>query len=359
MTNQPGKRGRGAVSNPTGRFEPATRHAEPVDPWVADDPDVADTSNTTTVTVDTSRTVIARNTSPDLGFDRSINPYRGCEHGCIYCFARPTHAFLGLSPGLDFERHLLVKPDAAARLREELARPGYRPAPIALGTNTDPYQPRERDLHITRSILEVLSDCGHPLTITTKSAAVLRDLDILEDLAARDLVSVAISVTTLDAKTARTMEPRASAPHRRLAALRQLGTAGIPTAVMAAPVIPGLTDHELEPIIAAAADAGVTAAGFILLRLPGEVAELFQQWLAANVPDRAARVMNRIRGLRGGQLYDNAFGRRMRGTGPEAELLQRRFQLACRKHGLNAGRDRRLSLEHFRKPNTTGQLTLL
>lgn len=359
MTNPARKRGRGAVSNPTGRFEATTRHTEPVDPWVTDDPDIADTSNTTTVSIDTSRSVIARNTSPDLGFDRSINPYRGCEHGCIYCFARPTHAFLGFSPGLDFEQQILIKPDAAKRLREELARPGYRPAPIALGTNTDPYQPRERDLRITRSILEVLAACGHPLTITTKSAAVVRDLDILTDLAERNLVSVAISVTTLDPKTARTMEPRASAPHRRLEALRQLGEAGIPTAVMAAPIIPGLTDHELEPIIAAAADAGVSGAGFILLRLPGEVAELFQQWLVANVPDRATRVMNRIRGLRGGQLYDNAFGRRMTGTGPEAELLYQRFQLACRKHRLNAGRERRLSLDHFRKPVAAGQLTLL
>ncbi len=351
--------GRGAQSNQSGRFETETRHLDPLDPPDPLDPfDDPKRANSTTVSIDTSRTVIARNTSPDVGFDRSINPYRGCEHGCSYCFARPTHAYLGLSPGLDFEQQILVKPDAAKRLQHELARPSYRPAPIALGTNTDPYQPLERTERVTRSILQVLSDCHHPVTITTKSAAVVRDIDILTSMAERNLVGVALSVTTLDRDLARRMEPRASTPGRRLSAIRQLSNAGIPCTVMAAPVIPALTDHELEAIIADAADAGATAAGFILVRLPGEVADLFKQWLAANVPDRAARVLRRISDHRGGKLYDSAFGSRMSGTGTDAALLHQRFRQACEKHRLNRP-SRSLTVSGFKKPSTGGQLSLL
>ena len=288
----------------------------------------------TEVTPDDSRSIIVRITSPDLGFDRSINPYRGCEHGCVYCYARPTHAYLGLSPGLDFETKLRAKFDAASLLERELAKPGYECQPIALGTNTDPYQPVERRLRITRGVLEVLARCRHPLTIVTKSAAVVRDLDLLAPMARDDLARVAISVTSLDGDLARRLEPRAAAPYRRLQAIRQLSDAGVPTAVMVAPIIPALTDHEIERILEAAAAAGATSAGYVLLRLPHEVKELFAGWLAAHAPGRAEHVLSLVRQCRGGKLYDATFGRRMRGDGPYAQLIERRVAAAKRRIGL-------------------------
>ncbi len=303
----------------------------------------------TTVTVEQPRTIITRNTSPDIGFDRSINPYRGCEHGCIYCFARPTHAYHDLSPGLDFESRLFAKPDAARLLRQELAKPGYVPAPIAFGTNTDPYQPIEATWRITRACLDVLGECDHPLTITTKSDRVLADIDRISDMATRGLVSVALSITSLDPKIARTVEPRAPAPHRRLAAVRALADAGVPTYVSIAPVIPAITDHEMEALIAAAAAAGARGCFFIPVRLPHEVAPLFRSWLEAHFPDRADKVMAIIRAMRGGRDNDSGYHSRMRGTGAWADLLATRFRLACRRHGLN--RERLvLSTDRFRPP---------
>jgi DNA repair photolyase len=292
--------------------------------------------------------VIARNDSPDIGFDRSINPYRGCEHGCVYCYARPTHAWLGLSPGLDFETRLFAKPDAASLLRRELAAPSYRPATIAMGTNTDPYQPVERRLKITRAILEVLAEHDHPVSIVTKSATVCRDIDILAPMAAKGLASVGISITTFNAGLARAMEPRAAAPQRRLEAIARLARAGIPVKVMVAPVVPGLTDHELEAILIRARNAGATHAGYIVLRLPRELKALFDEWLDTHVPDRKHRILRRIRELRGGDLYRSGFGERMRGSGPAADLLATRFRLACRRldyaaeaPALDSGRFRR------------------
>ena len=298
------RRGRGAQSNASGRFEAEARVAFD-DGWqsLEELPPFK-----TTVSVDTSRKVIARNDSPDIGFDRSINPYRGCEHGCVYCFARPTHAFLGLSPGLDFESKLLVKPDAPALLEKELAAPDYEPRMIAIGTNTDPYQPIERERKIMRGILEVLERAGHPVGIVTKSALVTRDIDILSRMAKRNLVKVALSVTTLDAQLARTMEPRASTPPKRLEALRRLSEAGIPSTVMVAPVIPALNDSEIERILDAAAHAGAREASYVLLRLPLEVRDLFREWLMANYPDRYRHVFTLIRDMRGGRDYDFAMG---------------------------------------------------
>ena len=303
-------KGRGALTNRSGRFEPTTAHGFD-DGWggVEEAPALP-----TTVTADHSRTVIARNNSPDVPFDRSINPYRGCEHGCAYCFARPTHAFLGLSPGQDFESRLFFKPQAAALLRAELARPGYRCQPIAMGTNTDPYQPIERTHRVTRSILEVLSAHNHPVTITTKSASITRDVDILADMARRDLVKVALSVTTLDRRLANRLEPRASTPERRLGAIRALNDAGVPVAVMVAPIIPGLTDTEIESILAAAAQAGARESGYILLRLPLEVASLFREWLEVHAPLKAQRVMSLVRQTQGGKDYDSRFGVRRSGS---------------------------------------------
>ncbi|MHA1565436.1 MAG: PA0069 family radical SAM protein [Alphaproteobacteria bacterium] len=342
-------KGRGANSNRSGRYEAASRQQSD-DGW-GRSPDDDLPPLRTTLTVDTTRTVITYNKSPDLGFDRSINPYRGCEHGCVYCFARPTHAYLGLSPGLDFETRLFAKPDAADLLRAELAKPGYRPRPIAMGTNTDPYQPIEQRLGITRSILEVLLEHRHPVTITTKSARVLRDLDLFTALAADNLIHVALSVTTLDADLARKLEPRAATPTRRLAALQELSDAGIPTAVMVAPVMPALTDHELEAILERAADAGVTMAGYILLRLAWEIKDLLHEWLQRHTPDRAAHVLNAIRATRGGNLYVNDFGERMRGRGPAAELLEKRFRLTCKRLQLN-GPVHRLTTDLFRRQDT-------
>jgi DNA repair photolyase len=306
----------------------------------------------TTVSPERVRSIITRNDSPDVPFDRSINPYRGCEHGCIYCFARPTHAYLGLSPGLDFESRLFSKPDAPRKLAQELARPGYRCEVIALGANTDPYQPVERDERITRRILEVLADYRHPVSIVTKSNLVLRDLDLLAPMAARRLASVFFSVTTLDRELARRMEPRAPTPARRLEAMRSLSAAGVPTGILASPMIPGLNDGELERILAAAAEAGAVTAGYILLRLPGEVATLFSEWLQAHYPDRKKHVLSLVRQTRAGKLYDPRFGERMRGTGAYAELLARRFAVATKKLGLS--RRPELDLTQFRVPASSG-----
>ncbi|MFD0387843.1 PA0069 family radical SAM protein [Tistrella bauzanensis] len=282
-----------------------------------------------------ARRALARNDSPDIPFDASINPYRGCEHGCIYCYARPSHAYLGLSPGLDFETIIEVKRGLADALLADLARPGYQPSPITIGGNTDPYQPAEKTERLTRAVIEVLTRHRHPFTIITKSALVLRDIDLLAPAAAAGLAQVAVSVTTLDPALARAMEPRAATPARRIHAIRGLAAAGIPVTVMAAPMVPGLTDHELEAILAAAADAGAVRAGWILLRLPREIAGLFDEWLRLERPDRAERVLARIRATRGGALYDSGFGRRMTGTGTEAVLIADRFRLACARLGLN------------------------
>jgi DNA repair photolyase len=289
----------------------------------------------TTVTVERPRTIITRNSSPDLGFDRSINPYRGCEHGCVYCYARPTHAFHDLSPGLDFETRLFAKPDAAALLRAELAKPGYGVQPIAIGTNTDPYQPIESDWRVMHGVLEVLAEMRHPVLITTKSDRILRDIDMLADMARDNLVGVAISVTTLDPKVARTLEPRAPHPMKRLAAIARLNAAGIPAQVNISPIIPAITDDGLESIMAAAADADAVRASYILLRLPHEVAPLFREWLAVHYPERADKVMNIVRDMRGGRDNDPQFGSRMRGRGVWADLLRTRFRKAASKHGLD------------------------
>ena len=303
----------------------------------------------TTVTVESPRTIISRNSSPDSPFDRSINPYRGCEHGCIYCFARPTHAYLDLSPGLDFESRLFAKPHAAELLRAELRKPGYEVRPMALGTNTDPYQPIEREWRITRSIVEVLAETDHPLTITTKSDRVVRDLDLLAPRAAKGLAAVCVSVTSLDPKVAGTVEPRAPHPERRLAAVRKLADAGVPVYVSIAPVIPAITDHEIEHLVARAAEAGAAHVFFIPVRLPHEVAPLFRAWLDTHFPDRAAKVMAIIRQMRDGRDNDPGFGTRMRGDGPWADLLRTRVAIAARKHGLN--RDRvALRCDLFRPP---------
>jgi len=339
------RRGRGAHSNASGRYEPLARVSFDYG-WQALD-DLPPFK--TTVTVDATRKIITRNDSPDLSFDRSINPYRGCEHGCVYCFARPTHAYLGLSPGLDFESKLFMKPNAPELLERELSAPGYAPRTIAIGTNTDPYQPIERRHQIMRRILEVLERAGHPVGIVTKSALVLRDLDILARLAERNLVKVAISVTTLDAKLARTMEPRASTPQRRLDALRQLVKAGIPTSTLVAPVIPAINDAEIERILDAVAATGVRHAGYVLLRLPLEVRDLFREWLMANFPDRYRHVFKLIRDMRGGKDYDSTFGTRMTGTGPIAWMIGRRFEVAAEKLGFNTTTVK-TTTEHFRPP---------
>ena len=342
-------KGRGAVSNASGRFESRQREAFD-DGW---DAPLDETRPKTEVQADSSRSVLVYNQSPDLPFDRSINPYRGCEHGCIYCFARPTHAYLGLSPGLDFETRLFSKPDAAALLEKALRKPGYRPATLALGVNTDAYQPVERRLGITRSVLGVLQRFRHPLAIVTKSALVERDIDILGEMAQDHLVSVHISVTTLDAELARRLEPRAAAPHRRLQTIERLARAGVPVAVLAAPVIPVLTDPELDAILAAARDAGAQSASYILLRLPLEVSPLFQQWLEAHYPLKAGHVMTRVRDTRGGKDYDSRFGVRMRGSGAFAEIIAQRFALACRKLGLQP-RDYDLNCQAFSVPAQSG-----
>jgi DNA repair photolyase len=352
-------RGRGALSNASGRYE---REARLVfdDGW-HEAGEEGPPPLKTEVLIDTTRTIIARNNSPDISFQQSINPYRGCEHGCIYCFARPTHAYLGFSPGADFESKLFAKPDAARLLAKELSAPNYVPKVLAIGTNTDPYQPLEKKMRIMRSILEVLYEFRHPVGIVTKSALIQRDLDILAPMAALGLVRVALSVTTLDRKLARVMEPRAATPPRRLETIRALKEAGIPAAVMFAPVIPALNDDEMENVLAAAVEAGAGSAGYVLLRLPLEIKDLFREWLEANVPDRAKHVMSLVRSMRGGKDYDSQWHTRMRGTGPYAEMIARRFHLAVRRLGLNKeSRDRELDLSKFRKPVQIGdQLALL
>ena len=332
------RRGRGALSNATNRFESQKRvkHDEDFafdDGWRdADDPPKA---LQTEVTVDRTQSIIARNESPDVGFDRSINPYRGCEHGCIYCFARPTHAYLGLSPGLDFETRILAKPNAARLLDRELRRASYRCRPIALGTNTDPYQPLERGWRITRSILEVLRAFQHPFTIVTKSALVVRDLDIIGPMAADGLAKVAVSITTLDRRLARSMEPRAATPSKRLETVRRLADAGVPTSVMVAPVIPALNDSEVEKILQEAAKSGAISASYVLLRLPLEIKDLFHEWLHQDQPLKAERVIAHIRDTRGGRDYDSTFRKRQIGEGHYAELLANRFKLTSRRLGLD------------------------
>ncbi|MDR3494120.1 MAG: PA0069 family radical SAM protein [Ancalomicrobiaceae bacterium] len=331
------RRGRGAASNASGRFEREARELVD-DGWETGDelPPLK-----TEVQIEKPKKIITRNTSPDIPFDRSINPYRGCEHGCAYCFARPTHAYMGLSPGLDFETKLFIKPNAAVLLERELSEAGYEPKPIAIGTNTDPYQPIERRYKLMREILEVLDRASHPVTITTKSALVARDVDILARLASRGLTKVAISITSLDAKIARAMEPRASAPAKRLEALKLLAAAGVPVGVMIAPVVPAINDAEIERILEAAAEAGATSANYILLRLPLEVSQLFKEWLTEHFPDRYRHVMSILRSMRDGKDYDSEWGVRMKGTGPYAEQLRQRVALATRRLGLN----RRIHLE--------------
>ena len=348
------RHGRGALTNASGRFE---RHALVAfdDGWqsIEDLPPFK-----TEVAIDTARKVIARNTSPDIPFDRSINPYRGCEHGCIYCYARPTHAFLGLSPGLDFESKLTMKPDAPELLERELSARNYTPRLIAIGTNTDPYQPIERRYAIMRRILEVLERAGHPVGIVTKSNLVTRDIDILARMASRKLVRVGISVTALDAKLARVMEPRAPTPARRLEALRALSAAGIPSTAMVAPIIPAINDVEIERILEAAAACGAEGAGYVLLRLPLEVRDLFREWLHANFPDRERHVFALIRQTRGGKDYDATFGKRMTGGGPYAWMVGKRFETACSRLGLNVDKTE-LTTEHFKPPRpATEQLSL-
>ena len=342
--------GRGARTNRSGRFESQARE-EFDDGWT--DLDDAPAPLRTELTAEKARAIIARNDSPDIGFDQSINPYRGCEHGCIYCFARPTHAYMGLSPGLDFESRLFFKPEAARLLERELSKTSYRCELIHMGANTDPYQPQERRLRLTRQILEVLQRFNHPVSVLTKSALVARDVDILGPMAARRLARAAVSVTTLDRSLARVMEPRAATPERRLWAIRQLTAAGIPTTVMFAPVIPGLNDHEMEAVLHRAAEAGATRAGYVMLRLPLEIKDLFREWLETARPDRAARVMSLVRQMRGGKDYDAQWGQRMRGQGPVADLARRRFEIATRRFGLDNDRTE-LDVSQFKVPPKAG-----
>ncbi len=336
------RRGRGSISNEVGRFERHQRVGLD-DGWQPRPGDLKKLR--TEFHIDTSRSIIARNTSPDIPFDQSINPYRGCEHGCIYCFARPTHAFLGFSAGLDFESKILIKPDAHKLLEKELRKPNYVPSIIAMGTNTDPYQPCEKEFGITREILKVLVKFRHPVSIVTKSSLILRDLDLLTELAELELVQTYVSVTTLEAKLAREMEPRAATPKKRLDAIWHLAQAGIPVGVMVAPVIPGLTDWEMDRILAAASASGAIRAGYILLRLPGEVRQIFEEWLRDTFPDKFSRVMSLLKVMRDGQAYRSEFGTRMSGTGVMAKLLEDRFEVACRRHALNTDSNSRTGPE--------------
>jgi DNA repair photolyase len=349
-------KGRGAGLNPEGRFETLRRELFD-DGWEAppaDDP----ARPQTIVTAEHAKSIITRNDSPDVPFTYSINPYRGCLHGCSYCYARPSHAYLELSPGLDFETRLFAKVNAADRLREELARPGHKVEPIAIGVNTDCYQPIERDWKVTRQVLEVLAECEHPCTIVTKNALVTRDLDVLSDLARKNLVQVFVSVTTLDAELARRMEPRASAPHSRLDAIRRLSAAGVPVGAMVAPVIPFLTDSGVEAVLEAVAEAGAESAAYVLMRLPWELKELFQDWLQTHYPLKAAHVMSRVRDMRGGKENDPRFGSRMRGEGLLADLLRKRFEIACARLRLNLERRMPLDCSRFKPPRAGPQLDL-
>src|SRR5882762_2565157 len=349
-------KGRGAASNPAVRFD-ATAREQTHDGWYEDEI-VEHLSET--VLPDRARSVITTNDSPDVGFDQSINPYRGCSHGCVYCFARPTHAYLGLSPGLDFETKLFYKDNAVELLRAELSKRNYQCKTIALGINTDGWQPLERRLEVTRSVLAVLAECRHPLTIVTKSALIVRDLDLLQDLARDRLVSVMVSITSLDNDIKRTLEPRTASPQARLKVIEQLSSAGVPVGVMVAPVIPSLTDHEMEHILDAAKTSGATSAGYTLLRLPHEVKDLFREWLAEHYPDRARHVMSVINQSRGGKDYQAEFGTRMVGTGVFAELLRKRFDIAKRKFGLDDAENRHeLRTDLFRPPAANeAQMTL-
>ena len=349
------EKGRGALSNPEGRFENRRRETFD-DGW--DIPEEPLPPLETTITADPARSIISRNQSPDIPFAQSINPYRGCEHGCIYCYARPSHAYVNLSPGLDFETKLFYKEHAAELLEQELRKPSYRPTPITLGANTDPYQPIERKLKITRSILEVLQRFHHPVSIITKSTLVVRDLDILADMAKLNLASVMVSITTLDENLKRSLEPRAAGPWARLRTVHAIALQGVPVGVMNAPIIPVVNDREMEHILEQAAQAGACCAGYVLLRLPYEVKDLFREWLAVHLPERAAHVMSIIRQMRGGKDYDSEFGTRMRGTGEYAELIARRFMVACKKFNLAHGRRMRLSSAHFRVPPEGPQLAL-
>jgi len=349
------RRGRGAGLNPSGRFEPTQRESFD-DGWqsLEDLPPFK-----TEVQIEKPKTVITRNDSPDIPFDRSINPYRGCEHGCIYCFARPTHSYMGLSAGLDFEAKLFAKPDAARLLERELSKPGYKPRTIAIGTNTDPYQPIEKEWRIMRQILEVLSKANHPVAIVTKSALVMRDIDILGPMAEKGLAKVGISVTTLDRKLARTMEPRAATPTRRLEAIKALTEAGIPTSVLMAPVIPALNDHEIERVLEAAKAAGAGEASYVILRLPLEVSPLFRDWLVQHYPHRYQHVMSLVRSMRDGKDYDAEFGKRMKGAGPYAWQISRRFEMATKRLGMGR-RSLHLRDDLFIPPASGGvQLSLL
>ncbi|MFV1850816.1 MAG: PA0069 family radical SAM protein [Thalassospira sp.] len=352
-----GQKGRGAVSNIDGRFERHI-HQGVDDGWLGTLVEVQDAPHTkTTLGIDGARSVITKNQSPDVPFDRSINPYRGCEHGCVYCFARPTHAYLGLSPGLDFETKLFWKPEAASLLRKQLSSKSYQPEPIVIGTSTDPYQPVDRDKKLTRSIIEVLADCQHPFSLITKSALVTRDIDLIAPMAARNRASVAVSVTSLDHRLSNLLEPRASAPHRRLDAIRKLSEACIPVTVLCAPIIPGLNDMEIEKLVAACKDAGAQSVSHIVLRLPLEIGGLFEEWLEAHYPDRKAKIMSLIRQMRDGEIYQSEFGKRMRGTGPIADLITHRFNAARKKHNLT-GRSLNLDCSGFKRPSADGQMSL-
>lgn len=343
-------RGRGAASRPDNRYGAFARERED-DGWGYAETD--ETAAPTELILDTAKSVISRNDSPDIGFSQSINPYRGCEHGCVYCFARPTHAYLGFSPGLDFETRIVYKPDAPQRLREELAHPRYVCSPIALGINTDGWQPVERKLGLTRAILQVLHETRHPVSIVTKSALIERDVDLLADMARDNLAQVMFSVTTLDPQLARRMEPRAAAPHRRLQAMRLLHDAGVPVGVLFAPLIPALNDQEMESVFDAAAECGAESAGYVLLRLPHELKDLFREWLQLHAPGRAAHVMSLIRQMHGGKDYVAEFGTRMRGQGEFADLLSQRSRLAIKRLGLNRHR-RQLDCTHFIPPHLPG-----
>jgi DNA repair photolyase len=342
-------KGRGAASNPEGRFETTRHHAED-DGWQSALLDESAPRPATRVNEERARSIISRNDSPDVPFEQSINPYRGCEHGCIYCFARPSHSYLNLSPGLDFETRLFAKTNAAEQLARELARPGYRCSPINLGANTDPYQPIERRYRLTRAILEVLAATDHPCTIVTKNALVERDLDLLVPMAEKHVVQVFVSCTQLDNHLAAKLEPRASAPHRRIRAIKTLNDAGVPCGVLVAPIIPALTDRDMEQVLEAASAAGAQVAGYTVLRLPWELKTLFREWLELNVLQRAAHVMSLVQQMRGGRDNDPEYHTRMRGQGPFAELLRRRFEVGCRRYGFRRTRELRLDCSRFVPP---------
>ncbi|MCP1372816.1 PA0069 family radical SAM protein [Dyella lutea] len=351
-------RGRGAASNPEGRFEALRRQAED-DGWQSALLDDAAPRPRTEVSEERARSVITRNDSPDIHFSQAMNPYRGCEHGCIYCFARPSHSYLNLSPGLDFETKLRAKGNLAEVLRHELSRPGYRVEPINIGSNTDPYQPIEKRWRLTRAALELLAGCGHPCTIVTKNALVERDIDLLAPMARANLVQVFVSVNSLDNHLAAKLEPRASAPHRRIKAIRALAGAGVPVGVLVAPIIPALNDRDMEAVLEQAAAAGASCAGYTVLRLPYELKTLFREWLALHAPDRAAHVMSLVQQMNGGRDYDSDFRTRMRGQGVFADLLKRRFEVACRRHEFGRARDLQLDTTRFVPPRPSspqGQL---